>query len=82
MSLPDTDIPRTMQLLGSACLSEQSIIAGENSVPGIVGLVSSCEDARVKRQLNLSQHSNVLVIGCEGATDTEFYERAMQEQRS
>ena len=37
MSLPDDDIAKTMRLLGKASFSDEKIIAGENSAPGIIG---------------------------------------------
>ena len=46
----------------------KKIIAGENSAPGVISLIASCEDQKIKKD-NLGSNSNVLVIGCEGDTD-------------
>ena len=65
ISLPDDDIAKTMKLLGNASFSDEKIIAGENSAPGVISLISSCENQKIKNELNLNSKSNVLVIGCE-----------------
>ncbi len=80
ISLPDDDIAKTMRLLGNASLSDEKIIAGENSAPGVISLITSCEDEKVKDELKLSKVSNVLVIGCEGDTDQEMYQKLINQK--
>ena len=75
ISLPDDDIARTMKLLGNSSFSEEKIIAGENSAPGVISLITSCVDDNIKERLKLNSRSNVLVIGCEGDTDKEMYQK-------
>ena len=79
ISLPDDDIGKTMKLLGNSSFSEQQIIAGENSAPGVIGLIASCEDQNIKEKLKLDQNSNVLIIGCEGDTDKEMYQKLISQ---
>ena len=79
ISLPDDDIAKTMKLLGNASFSEEKIIAGENSAPGVISLIASCEDQKIKKDLDLNSNSNVLVIGCEGDTDQEMYKKLVNE---
>ena len=79
ISLPDDDIAKTMRLLGNSSFSNQSIVAGENSVPGVISLIASCEDQNIKQKLKLDQNSNVLVIGCEGDTDKEMYQKLISQ---
>ena len=79
ISLPDDDIAKTMKLLGNGSFSEEKIIAGENSAPGVISLIASCEDQKIKKDLNLSSNSNVLIIGCEGDTDQEMYKKLVNE---
>jgi diaminopropionate ammonia-lyase len=55
------------------------IIAGENSAPGVISLISSCKDQNIKQNLELDQNSNVLVIGCEGDTDQEMYQKLINQ---
>ena len=79
ISLPDDDIGNTMKLLGNSSFSDQKIIAGENSAPGVISLIASCEDQNIKQTLKLDQNSNVLVIGCEGDTDKEMYQKLINQ---
>ncbi len=79
ISLPDDDIAKTMKLLGNATFSDEKIIAGENSVPGVISLIASCEDQKIKKELNLDSNSNVLVIGCEGDTDEKMYKKLVNQ---
>ena len=79
ISLPDDDIAKTMKLLGNSTFSNEKIIAGENSTPGVISLIASCEDQNIKQKLELDQNSNVLVIGCEGDTDKEMYQKLISQ---
>ena len=79
ISLPDDDIAKTMKLLGNSSFSNEPIIAGENSVPGVISLIASCENENIKQKLKLDQNSNVLVIGCEGDTDKEMYQKLINQ---
>ena len=79
VSLPDDDIAITMKLLGNSSFSDERIIAGENSAPGVISLIASCEDQNIKENLQLNQKSNVLVIGCEGDTDKEMYKKLINQ---
>ena len=79
ISLPDDDIAKTMKLLGNSSFSEEKIIAGENSVPGLISLITSCTDDKIKDRLKLNLNSNVLVIGCEGDTDKEMYQKLISQ---
>ena len=51
----------------------------ENSAPGVISLITSCEDENIKQKLKLDQNSNVLVIGCEGDTDQEMYQKLINQ---
>jgi len=79
ISLPDDDIAKTMKLLGNSSFSDQPIIAGENSAPGVISLIASCEDQNIKKNIKLDQTSNVLVIGCEGDTDQKMYQKLINQ---
>ncbi len=79
ISLPDDDIAKTMKLLGNSSFSDDKIIAGENSAPGVISLITSCEDQEIKKKLDLNEKSNVLVFGCEGDTDQEMYQKLIDQ---
>ena len=80
ISLPDDDIAKTMKLLGNAGFGNERIIAGENSAPGVIGLIASCENDKIKKKFQLNKDSNVLLIGCEGDTDKEMYQKLINQQ--
>ena len=79
ISLPDDDIAKTMKLLGNGVFSNEKIIAGENSAPGVISLIASCEDEKIKDKLRLNKKSNILLIGCEGDTDQEMYQKLISQ---
>jgi diaminopropionate ammonia-lyase len=79
VSLPDDDIAKTMKLLGNSIFSEEKIVAGENSAPGVISLIVSCLDDKIKERLKLNSKSNILVIGCEGDTDKEIYQSLINQ---
>ncbi len=79
ISLPDDDIAKTMKLLGNASFSEEKIIAGENSAPGVISLITSCEDEKIKEKIKLNKDSNVMLIGCEGDTDQKMYQKLISQ---
>ena len=79
ISLPDDEIAKTMKLLGNASFSDQKIVAGENSAPGVISLIASCEDEKIKEKLGFNKDSNILLIGCEGDTDQEMYQKLISQ---
>ncbi len=79
ISLPDDDIAKTMRFLGNCSFSEEKIIAGENSAPGVISLIVSCENNKIKEKLILNSNSNILIIGCEGDTDKEMYQKLINQ---
>ena len=79
ISLPDDDIAKTMKFLGNCSFSEEKIIAGENSAPGVISLIVSCENDKIREKLNLNSNSNILIIGCEGDTDKEMYQKLINQ---
>ena len=79
ISLPDDDIAKTMKLLGNGSFSNEKIIAGENSAPGVISLIASCEDEKIKKKMKLNKDSNILLIGCEGDTDQEMYQKLINQ---
>ena len=79
ISLPDDDISKTMKLLGNGNFSNKKIVAGENSAPGVISLIASCEDEEIKKKMKLNKDSNILLIGCEGDTDQEMYQKLINQ---
>ena len=79
ISLPDDDIGKAMKLFANASFGNDEIVAGENSAPGVISLIASCNDQDIKNKLNLDSNSNILLIGCEGDTDHEMYQKLLKE---
>ena len=79
ISLPDDDIGKAMKLFANASFGNDKIIAGENSAPGVISLIASYNDENIKEKLDLNSNSNVLLIGCEGDTDQEMYQKLLKE---
>ena len=79
ISLPDDDIGKAMKLFANASFGNDKIIAGENAAPGVISLIACCNDEKVKNSINLDSNSNVLLIGCEGDTDQEMYQKLLKD---
>ena len=79
ISIPDDDIGKAMKLFANASFGDDKIVAGENSVPGVISLIASCNDQNIRNKLDLNIKSNVLLIGCEGDTDQEMYQKLVKE---
>ena len=75
LSLSDDNIATTVSMLAKGEFSNDKIIGGECSAPGIMSLIMSCNNKKIKKSLDLNEKSNVLLIGCEGDTDTTLYKR-------
>ena len=75
LSLSDDNIATTVAMLARGEFSNDKIIGGECSAPGIMSLIMSCNNKKIKQSLDLNEKSNVLLIGCEGDTDTALYKR-------
>ena len=75
LSLSDDNIATTVAMLAKGEFSNDKIIGGECSAPSIISLIMSCNNKKIKQSLDLNEESNVLLIGCEGDTDTTLYKQ-------
>ena len=75
VSVSDKYVPQTLTMLAKKKFSDKSIIAGECSTPGVISIISCCNDPLVKKRLELNEKSNILIIGCEGDTDKNLYNK-------
>ena len=78
VSIKDTNISKTIALLYSKKLSKTKIVGGECSAPGVISLISVCNDKKVKNSLKIKENSNILLIGCEGDADNLLYEKLLR----
>ncbi len=74
LTINEEAVPATMRLLAD----DYDIEAGESAVAGLAALITACNDTEMKNNLGLDVDSRVYVIGTEGATDPEVYERLIK----
>ncbi len=79
ISIPDDKISDTIKLLASSSFGENKLVGGECATPGIISLISSCNDIKLKEKLNLDKNSQVLLLGCEGDVDEELYQKLLNK---
>jgi len=75
VSVSDKYVPETLVMLAKKKFSNKKIIAGECSAPGVISIISCCNDTYVRKQLEINEKSNILIIGCEGDTDKILYRK-------
>ena len=78
ISIKDDKIPNTIALMASKKLSNKKIVGGECSAPGIISLISVCNNKNLKKKLSINKFSNILLIGCEGDVDTFLYKKLLK----
>ena len=76
-SISDENVDVTISMLKNKVLSDEEIIGGECSTPGIISLIACSEDEEIKRSLGLDENSNILIIGCEGNADENLYNKLL-----
>ena len=77
VTVSDNYISNTVKSLSNCEFSKEKIIGGECSTPGIISLAGLCNDAEIKKKINLNDQSNVLLFGCEGDADEELYQKLL-----
>lgn len=75
LTLSEDTIAPTMQMLANSFDGLPSIEAGESAVPGLAAAMLASQDKNLAASLGLTDQSQVLVIGTEGATDPELYQQ-------
>ncbi len=81
VSIDDTQVANTVGMLASKSFSSKQIIGGECSTPGIISLISLCNNKKLKNILDLDEKSNVLIFGCEGDADKDLYKKLLFKYR-
>ena len=79
VSVADNKVAKTTAMLKDKKFSKGSIIGGECATPGIISLISVCENQDLKNKISLDENSNVLVIGCEGDADEILYKKLLDD---
>ena len=75
MTLSEDAVPSCMRLLANG---DPAIEAGESAVAGIAALIAARDDASMSNKLGLDETSLIFVIGTEGATDPELYQKLVE----
>ena len=79
VSVSDKFVSQTVAMLADKIVCDISIEGGECSTPGITSLISCCNNDETKSALEINENSNILLIGCEGSTDIELYQKLLSE---
>ena len=77
VTVSDDYISKTVKFLANSEFSDEKIIGGECSTPGIISLVGLCNDIEIREKINLNEGSNILLFGCEGDADEELYQKLL-----
>lgn len=78
VTLSDSNVAAAMKLFADGEMSGAAIEAGECAVPGVLALMAISQQPALRQSFGLEASSEILVIGCEGATDEQVY-RALIE---
>ena len=58
---------------------KKKIIGGECATPGIISLIASSNNIKLRKELNLDKNSQVLLLGCEGDVDKNLYQKLLNK---
>ncbi len=79
VTVSDDYISKTVKHLANKEFSNEKIIGGECSTPGITSLIGLSNDPKLTKEINLDENSNILLFGCEGDADEELYQRLLAQ---
>jgi len=79
VTISDDYISKTIKNLANKEFSDEKIIGGECSTPGIASLVGLSNNDEIRKTINLNEDSCVLLFGCEGDADEELYQKLLAE---
>ena len=75
LTVPDAVAAECMRLLADGVDGDPPLVAGESAVAGLAGLLLALDYLPVASTLELNADSRVMLIGTEGDTDPELYQR-------
>jgi diaminopropionate ammonia-lyase len=78
LTIEDAAAIDAMRQVASPQGNDPKCIIGESGVAGIAGAVAACNRFEWRKTLSIDAQSRILVIGTEGPTDPEHYQRIMQ----
>ncbi len=80
LTVAEEGVAPAVRFLASGAAGDTPIIAGESAVAGLIALIAASRDAKLRKNLGLTDQSRILLIGSEGATDAAAYARIMAGQ--
>ncbi|MCK6474691.1 MAG: diaminopropionate ammonia-lyase [Planctomycetes bacterium] len=75
VTVADAAAEQAMRQLAQGACSDAPFVQGESGVAGLAGLLAAAEVPAARAALGLGADAKVLLIGTEGATDPELFER-------
>jgi diaminopropionate ammonia-lyase len=75
LTVNEEAVPLSMQLLAHGFDGDPPIEAGESAVAGLAALISLQNNPQQARELGLDENSRIYILGTEGATDPELYQK-------
>ena len=79
VTVSDDYVSKTVKSLANREFSDEKIVGGECSTPGVTSLIGLSNDYEIRKKINLNEESNVLLFGCEGDADEELYQKLLTE---
>ena len=79
VTISDDYISKTIKYLANNQFSDEKIIGGECSTPGIASLIGLSNNDEIREAIRLNEDSSVLLFGCEGDADEELYQKLLAE---
>jgi len=79
VTVSDDYVSKTVKSLANREFSDEKIVGGECSTPGVTSLIGLSNNYEIRKKINLNEESNVLLFGCEGDADEELYQKLLAE---
>ncbi|MBI80747.1 MAG: diaminopropionate ammonia-lyase [Gammaproteobacteria bacterium] len=79
VSVSDQRVSKTVKYLANFIFSDDKIVGGECSTPGIISLIGLNNDKNIRDKISLNKNSNVLIFGCEGDADEDLYQELLKK---
>lgn len=77
LTIPDEAAMDAMRLLAAGLDGDPPLVSGESGAATTAGLVAAARDPAAREAIGLGADSRVVLIGSEGATDRETYDRVV-----
>jgi diaminopropionate ammonia-lyase len=79
LTVNEIAVPHTMRLLARGVGGDPPAEAGESAVAGLAALITARNSSELSEKLALDESSRIFILGTEGATDPELYQRLIKE---